>query len=79
MVKRSGQFAKIPLLLEKNSGLLISTSDFINGLFKLINGTGYKFIVYLDSSKQKISLNFHADKESVVFKKIKKQDTINDN
>ena len=51
----------------KYSDIIIDTSDC------------YKFIVYLDSSKQKISLNFHADKESVVFKKIEKQDTINDN
>ena len=55
------------LMEHKYSDIIIDTSDC------------YKFIIYLDSSKQKTSLNFYADKESVVFKKIEKQDTINDN
>ena len=55
------------LMEHKYSDIIIDTSDC------------YRFIVYLDSSKQKTSLNFYANKESVVFKKIEKQDTINDN
>ena len=55
------------LLEHKYSDILIDKSDC------------YNFIVYLDSSKQKTSLIFYADKENVILKKIEKQDTINDN
>ena len=55
------------LMKHRYSDILIDTSDC------------YNFIVYLDSLNYKTSLNFYADKESVVLKKIEKQDTINDN
>ena len=55
------------LMKYRYSDILIDTSDC------------YNFIVYLDSLNYKTSLNFYADKESVVLKKIEKQDTINDN